>query len=150
MPELPEVETTRRGIEPWLQGRTVQRVVIRQPQLRWAIPVDIHALEGQIIQQLTRRGKYILLHTQAGVALLHLGMSGSVRILDKTVELRKHDHFDLELDNGKVLRYYDPRRFGAVVWGDRSTRKCRRSPVADQRGGRPASMVRPSSITASA
>ena len=116
MPELPEVETTRRGIEPWLQGRTVQRVVIRQPQLRWAIPAAITQLQGQVIQQLTRRGKYILLHTQAGVALLHLGMSGSVRILDKTVELRKHDHFDLELDNGKVLRYYDPRRFGAFLW----------------------------------
>lgn len=116
MPELPEVETTRRGIEPWLQGRTVQQVVIRQPQLRWAIPAAIHALQGQVIQQLTRRGKYILLHTKVGVALLHLGMSGSVRILDKTVELRKHDHFDLELDNGKVLRYHDPRRFGAFLW----------------------------------
>ena len=82
MPELPEVETTRRGIEPWLQGRTVTGIQVRQPQLRWVIPATITQLQGQVIQQLTRRGKYILLHTQAGVALLHLGMSGSVRILD--------------------------------------------------------------------
>lgn len=116
MPELPEVETTRRGIEPWLQGRTVTGIQVRQPQLRWVIPAAITQLQGQVIQQLTRRGKYILLHTQAGVALLHLGMSGSVRILDVGTEPRKHDHFDLELDNGKVLRYHDPRRFGAFLW----------------------------------
>ena len=134
MPELPEVETTRRGIEPWLQGRTVERVVVRQPQLRWAIPPEIQALAGQVIRQLTRRGKYILLHTDAGVALLHLGMSGSVRILDKTAALRKHDHFDVELDNGKVLRYHDPRRFGALLW---TTDKPARHPLLCKLGVEP-------------
>lgn len=116
MPELPEVETTRRGIEPWLQGRTVMAIHIRQPQLRWRIPDDITVLTGQSVQQLTRRGKYILLHTPAGTALIHLGMSGSLRIVDADLEPRKHDHFDIVLDSGKALRYHDPRRFGALLW----------------------------------
>lgn len=116
MPELPEVETTRKGIEPWVQGHTVTKVSIRQPKLRWPVPECITLLEGQVVQQLTRRGKYILLHTQAGAALIHLGMSGSLRIVDAGLEPRKHDHFDLVLDSGKAVRYHDPRRFGALLW----------------------------------
>ena len=116
MPELPEVETTRRGIEPWLKGQTITAVRIRQPQLRWRIPDAISALEGQVVKELTRRGKYILLHTDAGVALIHLGMSGSLRIVEADLEARKHDHFDLQLATGKVVRYHDPRRFGAFLW----------------------------------
>lgn len=116
MPELPEVETTRRGIEPWLKGRVIKAITIRQPRLRWRIPDSIYTLQGQIVEDLTRRGKYILLHTQAGTALIHLGMSGSLRIVDAELEPRKHDHFDLVLDSGKVIRYHDPRRFGAFLW----------------------------------
>ncbi|MEZ5453109.1 MAG: bifunctional DNA-formamidopyrimidine glycosylase/DNA-(apurinic or apyrimidinic site) lyase [Thiothrix sp.] len=116
MPELPEVETTRRGIEPWLQGQTITKVMVRQPKLRWPVPAEISVLEGQVVQELTRRGKYILLHTQAGVALIHLGMSGSLRIVEAGLEPRKHDHFDLMLASGKAVRYHDPRRFGALLW----------------------------------
>ncbi|WMP16388.1 bifunctional DNA-formamidopyrimidine glycosylase/DNA-(apurinic or apyrimidinic site) lyase [Thiothrix lacustris] len=116
MPELPEVETTRRGIEPWLKGHTVAKVNIRQPKLRWPVPDTITALEGQVVHELTRRGKYILLHTDAGVGLIHLGMSGSLRIVEADLEPRKHDHFDLVLGSGKAVRYHDPRRFGAFLW----------------------------------
>lgn len=116
MPELPEVETTRRGIEPWLQGHTVENVIIRQPKLRWPVSAEVGLLAGQVVRKLTRRGKYILLHTDVGVALIHLGMSGSLRIVEAGLEPRKHDHFDLLLDSGKAVRYHDPRRFGALLW----------------------------------
>lgn len=118
MPELPEVETTRRGIEPWLRGHTVKNVCIRQPTLRWPVPDTIGALAGQVVHELTRRGKYILLHTGAGVGLIHLGMSGSLRIVEADLAPRKHDHFDLVLDSGKAVRYHDPRRFGALLWAE--------------------------------
>lgn len=116
MPELPEVETTRRGIEPYVQGQTVAQVLVREPRLRWTVPDAIQQLTGQTIKQLTRRGKYILLHTNIGVALIHLGMSGSLRIVEPEMLPRKHDHFDLVLTNGKTVRYHDPRRFGALLW----------------------------------
>lgn len=116
MPELPEVETTRRGIEPWIKDQQVQAVVVRQAQLRWPVPEEIQALVGQTVSGLSRRGKYILLHSTAGVALLHLGMSGSLRIVETGLEPRKHDHIDLQLSNGKSVRYHDPRRFGALLW----------------------------------
>ncbi len=116
MPELPEVETTRRGIEPFVQGQIITAVHIRQAQLRWIIPPEIQELAGQTVTHLTRRGKYILLHTAKGTALIHLGMSGSLRIVDAALEARKHDHFDLLLADGKAVRYYDPRRFGALLW----------------------------------
>lgn len=116
MPELPEVETTRRGIEPWLQGQQVTQVVVRQPQLRWTVPQEIRLLEGQVVHSLTRRGKYLLLHTDVGVALLHLGMSGSLRVVESSLPPRKHDHADVCLSNGKAVRFHDPRRFGAVLW----------------------------------
>lgn len=116
MPELPEVETTRRGIEPWVQDHTVACVTVRQPNLRWPVSADIGTLQGQVVRKLTRRGKYILLHTDAGVALIHLGMSGSLRIVEAGLEPRKHDHFDLVLGSGKAVRFHDPRRFGALLW----------------------------------
>ena len=117
MPELPEVETTRRGIAPHLLGQTVKTVTIRQRQLRWPIPLDLDtALPGQIIQAVNRRAKYLALHTAAGTALLHLGMSGSLRILDAQAAWKKHDHVSIEMSNGQCLRFHDPRRFGALLW----------------------------------
>lgn len=116
MPELPEVETTRRGIEPYVKQQTLTQLVIRQPQLRWPISPELSQLQGQVITQLTRRGKYIVLQSPVGAALIHLGMSGSLRVVDAEQALRKHDHFDLVFSNGYRLRYHDPRRFGAFLW----------------------------------
>ena len=117
MPELPEVETTRRGISPFLVGQTVQTVTIRQRQLRWPIPAELDdALPGQIITAVNRRAKYVLLQTAAGTALVHLGMSGSLRIMDCDTAWKKHDHVSIELNNGRCLRLHDPRRFGALLW----------------------------------
>ena len=116
MPELPEVETTRRGIAPYLVNQMVADIVVRQRQLRWPIPRSLYALKGAVVQAVERRGKYILLRSHPGTAILHLGMSGSLRIVTAGDELRKHDHVDLLLDSGKILRFHDPRRFGAVLW----------------------------------
>ena len=117
MPELPEVETTRRGIAPYLTGRRVVELVIRQPRLRWPIPAALRkALPGQRVENVERRAKYILAHTEAGSALLHLGMSGSLRVLDGDVAPGLHDHFDWRLDSGRILRFTDPRRFGSLLW----------------------------------
>ena len=116
MPELPEVETTRRGIQPYIEQQRVTKVVVRQPQLRWPIPDAIHDIEQQIIDSVTRRGKYILLESSKGTAILHLGMSGSLRVLDDGSAAEKHDHVDIVMDNGKLIRLRDPRRFGALLW----------------------------------
>ncbi len=117
MPELPEVETTRRGIAPYLIGHRVTTLVIRQPRLRWLIPrVLRRKLPGQEIENVERRAKYLLVHTGAGSALLHLGMSGSLRVLPADVPAGTHDHFDWCLDSGRVLRFTDPRRFGCLLW----------------------------------
>jgi formamidopyrimidine-DNA glycosylase len=117
VPELPEVETTRRGIAPFVTGRIVERVVLRRKDLRWPIPRALSTrLPGQRIDAVERRAKYLLLHTAAGSALLHLGMSGSLRIVDATVPVRKHDHYDLWLDSAQALRFNDPRRFGCLLW----------------------------------
>lgn len=117
MPELPEVETARRGIAPHLTGRRVTQVVVRQRQLRWPVPAELEAtLPGQIIQRVDRRAKYLLLRTEAGTAILHLGMSGWLRILSATTPLQKHDHVDLVLNSGQCLRFNDARRFGALLW----------------------------------
>ena len=117
MPELPEVETTRRGIEPFVTGRVVERVLLRRQDLRWPIPRAIASkLPGQRIDAVERRAKYLLLHTEAGSALLHLGMSGSLRITDPATSPRTHDHYDIVLDTGKALRFNDPRRFGCLLW----------------------------------
>ena len=118
MPELPEVETVRRGVEPHVLGRRILRAVVREPRLRWPVPEDFaRFVEGRRITGTDRRGKYLLLKLdQAGDQLIvHLGMSGRLRVLTAPEALRKHDHLDLELDGGVLLRYHDPRRFGAVL-----------------------------------
>lgn len=117
MPELPEVETTRRGIAPHIEGRRVTGVVLRRPDLRWPIPAEVSTLlPGQVVQSVDRRAKYLLLQTGAGTALLHLGMSGMLRVLPADTPIAKHDHVDIAFDTGKVLRFTDPRRFGALLW----------------------------------
>jgi len=116
MPELPEVETTRRGITPYVEGQRVELIIIRQPKLRWQVPDSLHQLEGQTINGVTRRAKYLLLHATNGCVILHLGMSGSLRVIDKNLKAEKHDHVDIILATGKALRLHDPRRFGAVLW----------------------------------
>lgn len=117
MPELPEVETTRRGLAPHLEGRDVVAAILRRPDLRWPIPHEIETdLPGQRIAAVRRRAKYLLLDTAAGSALLHLGMSGSLRVLPADTPLRAHDHVDLLLDSDRVLRFNDPRRFGCLLW----------------------------------
>ncbi|WP_298440719.1 bifunctional DNA-formamidopyrimidine glycosylase/DNA-(apurinic or apyrimidinic site) lyase [uncultured Ferrimonas sp.] len=116
MPELPEVEVTRQGISPHLTGAVVQQVVVRNPKLRWPIDPSISHMEGQTIRTVTRRAKYLLLDTAAGTLILHLGMSGSLRVLNPAPAPAKHDHLDLVLSSGAVLRLNDPRRFGAAIW----------------------------------
>ena len=116
MPELPEVETTRRGIKPYIDQQIVSEVIVRQPKLRWPIPPEIHQMEGQLVESVTRRGKYILLETITGTALIHLGMSGSLRIVEAGADVEKHDHVDIILTTGKAIRLRDPRRFGAFLW----------------------------------
>lgn len=117
MPELPEVETTRAGISPHILGQRVQNLQIRQPSLRWVIPSNMAGyFEGNEISALSRRGKYLVLSTQLGSALIHLGMSGSLRICTTDEPLKKHDHWDMCFQNGQILRYHDPRRFGAFLW----------------------------------
>jgi formamidopyrimidine-DNA glycosylase len=117
MPELPEVETTRRGIAPHLSGRRVAAVVVREPRLRWRVPASLaKVLPGQTLHTVDRRGKYLLLRADTGTVLIHLGMSGSLRVMPATVPPEPHDHVDLVLDNGDCLRLRDPRRFGCVLW----------------------------------
>ncbi len=117
MPELPEVETTRRGIAPYVEGRVIERVLLRRGDLRWPIPRAIRTtLPGQRVDAVERRAKYLLLHTHAGSALVHLGMSGSLRVLGADTPPRTHDHYDLVLDSGLALRFNDPRRFGCLLW----------------------------------
>lgn len=115
MPELPEVETTRRGLEPLIVGRRIETLSIRERRLRWPIARDLRAkLEGQQISKLARRGKYLIVHTQVGDLLVHLGMSGSLRFLAEPVPPGPHDHVDLGLAGGGLVRYNDPRRFGSM------------------------------------
>ena len=117
MPELPEVETSRRGILPHLQNRCIASVVVHQAQLRWPVPVTcLQSLAGQTIHDIERRGKYLKLYCDSGYILIHLGMSGSLRIVDQHSPHQKHDHIDLNLTNGKSLRYHDPRRFGCWLF----------------------------------
>lgn len=121
MPELPEVETSRRGIAPWLVGKQIQSVIVRDRRLRWPVPEGIERqLSGQTIRALRRRAKYLLFDTDGGTALLHLGMSGSVRIIDHDEPAAKHDHIDIQLATGKAMRFRDPRRFGSFLWADKA------------------------------
>jgi len=116
MPELPEVETSRRGISPHIIGSTISDVVIRQAQLRWKIPSDLLShIQNRVLLSIDRRAKYLLLNFDSGTLLIHLGMSGSVRICTPQTPAEKHDHADL-IFNNCLLRYTDPRRFGAILW----------------------------------
>ena len=121
MPELPEVETTRRGIEPHIENNKVSKVILRRKTLRWPItPALSKDLPGETIKSVSRRGKYLLLATKKGCVLIHLGMSGSLRIVDTNRAAAKHDHVDIVFANSKVLRYTDPRRFGCILWDTES------------------------------
>ncbi len=117
MPELPEVETSRRGLDPHLSGQRIKAVIVRNARLRFpVVPELAGTLPGLVIGGISRRGKYLLLDCGRGWLILHLGMSGSLRILPATTPPEKHDHFDLVLENGFCMRLRDPRRFGAVIW----------------------------------
>lgn len=117
MPELPEVETTRRGLEPLLIGRTIKAVLVHQRALRWPVPPALaSALTGQGVRAVERRSKYLLVRCDHGTLILHLGMTGHLRVVPATEPRRKHDHVELLLDNGRALRFNDSRRFGAILW----------------------------------
>lgn len=117
MPELPEVETSRRGLAPHVEGRTITGVVIRDRRLRWPIPFDVDEnLPGATVTSIGRRAKYLLINTTAGTAIMHLGMSGHVYMVDAGTPAGVHDHVDLEFDTGLALRLTDPRRFGSLLW----------------------------------
>jgi formamidopyrimidine-DNA glycosylase len=116
MPELPEVETTRRGLEPHLLGRRIRGLTLRDARLRWPVPADLpERLAGRRVLGLTRRAKYLLLQTDGPALLLHLGMSGSLRRCTPDTPLRAHDHLIIELDDGFEVRLHDPRRFGCCL-----------------------------------
>ncbi len=117
MPELPEVETTCRGIRPHIEGRKIKEVIVRESRLRWPVPAKLDkTLQGKAVISVKRRAKYILLQLQGGYLIIHLGMSGSLRIVNIAESPKKHDHVDIILDNNQSLRYHDPRRFGAILW----------------------------------
>lgn len=117
MPELPEVETTRRGIAPLLSGRRVISVDVRNPHLRWPVPPALaRELPGQRVRGVTRRAKFLLVESPVGHLILHLGMSGSLRVVSRDLAPEKHDHLDVVMDDGHCLRLRDPRRFGAALW----------------------------------
>ena len=117
MPELPEVETTRQGIAPHCEGQTIQRVIVRNPSLRWPVPADLaEHLEGKTIRAVERRAKYLFLHLETGSVIVHLGMSGSLRVITDDSPAMTHDHVELVLGNHRRLRFNDPRRFGCWLW----------------------------------
>ena len=135
MPELPEVEVTRQGIVPHLLNQHIASVVVRNSHLRWPIPDDLNEiLVGQEIVAIARRAKYLLLICSAGTLIIHLGMSGSLRLVLAQHPSQKHDHFDLVLANGVILRFRDPRRFGAILW---SSEEIMRHPLLAQLGVEP-------------
>lgn len=116
MPELPEVETSRRGIEPWLAGYTILRSKVRNARLRWPVAEEIIAIQNRRVLSVQRRAKYLLLELDQGWIIIHFGMSGRLRVLTKPCLPEKHDHIDLVISNGCIIRYTDPRRFGAWLW----------------------------------
>lgn len=121
MPELPEVETTRRGIQPYVEGETIIKMTVRQRGLRWPIPDGLETrISGQTVHQVARRAKYLLLQCDNGTLLVHLGMSGILRVRDNDDDIARHDHVDIYFSNDKVLRFTDPRRFGAILWAEGS------------------------------
>lgn len=117
MPELPEVETTRRGLVPHVVGRRIAAIEVYDPRLRWPVPAGLgQRLAGRTIEALDRRSKYLLFRLGSETLLVHLGMTGSLRVYSQAPARRAHDHVDIVLDNGVTLRYHDPRRFGAMLW----------------------------------
>ena len=140
MPELPEVETVRRGLAPQMTARTVRAVSLRVPALRWPIPgVLPERIQGRSVQQVLRRGKYLLFEFASGWMVIHLGMSGSLRWVGPELAVRKHDHMDLVFDHG-ILRLNDPRRFGAVLWHERSSGPIDTHPLLAKLGLEPLSV----------
>jgi len=116
MPELPEVETTARGIRPHIKGLTITHAVVRQPSLRHPVPGNLHQLlTNQKVIDVTRRAKYVLIHLDVGHLIIHLGMTGNLRVLKRPSEPEKHDHVDVFFEDGRILRYTDPRRFGCIL-----------------------------------
>lgn len=116
MPELPEVETTLRGIEPHVSGQRIDRIILRDTRLRWPVSAEVGGIAGQTIEKVTRRAKYLLMGLQQGHLIWHLGMSGSMRILPTGSPAATHEHVELQLANGQSLRFRDPRRFGALLY----------------------------------
>ena len=117
MPELPEVETVRRGLGPISVGQRILGVVVREPRLRWPVASDLsEQLAGQTLHRIDRRGKYLLFRVDRGTLIVHLGMSGTLRHYRTAPPLAKHDHLDVQLADGGLLRFNDPRRFGAVLY----------------------------------
>jgi formamidopyrimidine-DNA glycosylase len=116
MPELPEVETTRRGIEPHVCDQHIEKVILRETRLRWPISTEVSGLQGRRIRAVSRRGKYLLMHLDRGNLIWHLGMSGSMRILPTGATAEKHEHVEFQLSNGMALKFRDPRRFGALLY----------------------------------
>lgn len=116
MPELPEVETTRRGLAPLVEGRSIEQVVVRQPRLRWPVTPKLNALAGHSVIELQRRAKWLIWRFEHGSLLWHLGMSGSFRGWQQAPQPGRHDHIDLAMTGGPTIRFTDPRRFGAVLW----------------------------------
>jgi len=137
MPELPEVETTLQGILTHVINSPVVQVNVRNPNLRWPIPDDLtEQLIRQSITQIKRRAKYLLLSTKNGTLIIHLGMSGSLRITTPQTSYDKHDHFELIFNNGNALRLKDPRRFGAVLW---TSKEIEEHPLLNHLGPEPLS-----------
>lgn len=117
MPELPEVETTRRGIAPWVEAQRIQKFILRERRLRWPVPRQMRShLEGAVVRTLERRAKYLLMRFEHGTALMHLGMSGSLQVLQSSSPAGRHDHYDIVLESGDCVRFTDPRRFGSLLW----------------------------------
>ena len=143
MPELPEVETTLRGIAPTLQGQTITEIVVRNPSLRWPVPEEVQQARGALVMGCRRRAKYLLISLENAPGLLiHLGMSGSLRICGAGDEPRKHDHIDIALESGKCIRFNDPRRFGVFTTWDHPAeenpllRSLGPEPLSDDFGGK--------------
>ncbi|MDG6268233.1 bifunctional DNA-formamidopyrimidine glycosylase/DNA-(apurinic or apyrimidinic site) lyase [Glaesserella parasuis] len=122
MPELPEVETSMRGISPYLVGQKIKEIIVRQPKLRWAVSSELSTMQGATIIEIYRRAKYLIIQTDKGDILVHLGMSGSLGILSvkENKAIDKHDHIDLITENGVILRYNDPRKFGTWLWAEQA------------------------------
>lgn len=116
MPELPEVEVTKLGVAPFLEGNKITKIAVHQPQLRWLVPDDVQLACGQVIRSVTRRAKYLFVNTDVGAMVLHLGMSGKMRVVDTGLARKKHDHIEIELQTGKKLVLNDARRFGSCLW----------------------------------